>query len=519
MSGRVDGILRRVKRRLDRVTVADAAAPAAPPLPQGVVRVTATGLHNDRAQGNEVIVVAAEAAGGLRVDLSRLAGESRELMRTIHVAGQPPLPFGIKLAAGQWLDLPLGRGGGFHLLAHPWSGRALIEAAGQQRGVDLYADKAGLVRFNTDGLLPLQPSDTPLSVPDTIAAAALARELESHMERLVRCRAALGGTPGADVLALYTPRWKGVTAATLNLFPCALPVPLSAAQHPDDLDEAAIEAIAEAIVAWPFRTIVFSGGDTAFFRLFEECRRRRPALDFRLLWHSSYMQMGELHDWNLLLPWLAAAQTRRLTRFGVVKPGMDCFLAAQDVEAVFVQNAVPFQRSTTVPAARPDVAGIWLSGSSDYRKPVVPSLLAMAGIPGLRLRGAGLGEAGCRIVDELGIPMAAKFAAPIAHADLLAQMRQTAVTLYVTISECMPMVPLESMAQGAPCIVGPATELFTDDPELAELLVVGDPTDPVAIRRVLAGVLADRARLRGRCADFLEALNARSTASLAAFLG
>jgi glycosyltransferase involved in cell wall biosynthesis len=232
------------------------------------------------------------------------------------------------------------------------------------------------------------------------------------------------------------------------------------------------------------------------------------------------MQMGEPHDWNLLMPWLGAAQQKRLGRFGVVKPGMDRFLASHGVNAMFVQNAVPFRRPATMPVTeRENSVGIWLSGSSDYRKPVLPSLLAVAGISGLRLRAAGLGELGYRVVEELRIPTAAKFARPISHSDVLAQMRQTVATVYVTLSECMPMVPLESIAQGSPCVVGPATELFDDDPGLAALLVVKDPTDPAAIRRALAAVLDDRARLLERCTDYLESLNARASRTLTAFLG
>jgi hypothetical protein len=484
-----------------------------------VVRVTAAGPGNRKSMGDEVIIVRAATMRGLLVDLPRLAGDTYDLMRPVYVGNRPPLPFGIKLTRGQSIDLPLGRGGSLHLICHPWSGRALIETAGRQRAFDLFAEAAEIIEVDLAGLLPLKLSpDEQLKVPDTIAANELSQELQRRMAGLIQQRQAVRHLPASDALAVYTPRWKGVSAATLNLFPFALPIPLTPAQHPDDLDAAAIEVIADVLADVPFQTIVFSGGDFAFYRVFEACRRRRPALDMRLLWHSSYIQMGEPHDWNLLTPWFAAAQARQLVRVGVVKPGMERFLAAHGVDAVFVQNSVPFKRRRDVEPVRPDVVGMWMSGSSDYRKPVVPSLIAIAGLPQVRLRAAGLGELGARVADELKIQTLVRFINPIPHADVLAHMRQTAASLYVTLSECMPMVPLESMAQGAPCVVGPATELFMDEPELADLLVVRDPNDPVAIRCALAGVLEDRTRLRERCADYLEALNARAARDLVAFL-
>jgi glycosyltransferase involved in cell wall biosynthesis len=125
---------------------------------------------------------------------------------------------------------------------------------------------------------------------------------------------------------------------------------------------------------------------------------------------------------------------------------------------------------------------------------------------------------GCEIVDDLRIPAITASAGPISHADVLNQMRQSAVSLYVTLSECMPMVPLESISEGAPCIVGPGTELFTDDPALADLLVVKDPNDPVSIRQALTSVLDKHDDVSRQCADYLEVLNARSASDIAHFL-
>jgi hypothetical protein len=381
---------------------------------------------------------------------------------------------------------------------------------------DLFAKNDSIVRFD-ESLIPSVQSATSLPVSGRVDNGFNSVELWQKMAEVIRHREILTDEALKDTLALYTPRWKGVSAATTNLFPCVLPIPFTPDMHPDQLTDAIIGEIADAIVASPFGTIVISGGDSAFVRIFRECRRRKPSLRTMLLWHSSYMQMGEEHDWRLMMPWLAAAEAGHLTRFGVVKPGLDKFLRGRGVDAAFVQNIVPFTREPARTLVH-DAVGLWHSGSTDYRKPLLPSLLAVAGIEGMQLRGAGLGELGRSVVEELRIPVASFSATPIAHASVLSEMRLTDLTLYVTLSECMPMVPLESIAQGTPCVVGPSTELFMEDSLLLEKLLVKDPSNPIAIRRTILEARDDLDRLRLRSADYLEALNARGRDTLLAFL-
>ena len=49
--------------------------------------------------------------------------------------------------------------------------------------------------------------------------------------------------------------------------------------------------------------------------------------------------------------------------------------------------------------------------------------------------------------------------------------RSNTVNLYVTFTECSPMIPLESFELGVPCIIGNNTDFFKNS-ELEELVVV-----------------------------------------------
>ena len=157
----------------------------------------------------------------------------------------------------------------------------------------------------------------------------------------------------SQTLATYVPRWVGVRSATLNLFDRCLPLPLNASRTPDTIGQKEIETYAAVISALPIKTLVISGGDRFALMLLKEVRLRRRDIDGRLLWHSNFLQMGDEDGWKHFKLWLDAAHKGHISRFGVVKKGLDDFLNDFGVSSVFVQNRV-----RTVPDAPPDyIAG------------------------------------------------------------------------------------------------------------------------------------------------------------------
>jgi hypothetical protein len=66
------------------------------------------------------------------------------------------------------------------------------------------------------------------------------------------------------------------------------------------------------------------------------------------------------------------------------------------------------------------------------------------------------------------------------------------IAFNVTLSECHPMMPMESYRLGVPCLVSNTSDLFTDDPRLTELTAVDHPDNPTAIALAAARLLDHR---------------------------
>lgn len=93
-----------------------------------------------------------------------------------------------------------------------------------------------------------------------------------------------------------------------------------------------------------------------------------------------------------------------------------------------------------------------------------------------------------------------------AFLSLLASMT---ISLNVTLSECHPMMPMESYRLGVPCLMSRTSDLFADDEELWELTTVDRADDPSAIASAARGLMAHRERALDLAGIALDAADTR----------
>jgi hypothetical protein len=263
---------------------------------------------------------------------------------------------------------------------------------------------------------------------------------------------------------------------------------------------------------------VISGGDTFFLDIVKRVQHFEPAARFDLLWHSNFLQMGEAHDWDLLRHWLRAVDDGLVRRIGVVKEGLDAFFKSVGLEAVFIPNVLKEDPEAVTLTENEDTAGIWLSGSSHYRKTPYAAIMSMKAVQGLALKGSGFDAVARALVADLKIPFRRLWSEALPQQQLYREMRSTALTLYVTLSECSPMLPLESFREGVPCLVGPASHLFRDEPFLAERLIVKNPLSPGLIAEHIQEVIPRRAEILTAYRSYAKREAVRARAALEALL-
>ncbi len=101
----------------------------------------------------------------------------------------------------------------------------------------------------------------------------------------------------------------------------------------------------------------------------------------------------------------------------------------------------------------------------------------------------------------------------------LAVQASTALNLYVTLSECHPMAPLESYLSGVPALISRTSEVFRSDPRLWELATTDQPDDPTAIVSAAQRLREHRAEATERALRWISDSDSAAAAAWSKFTG
>ncbi len=389
------------------------------------------------------------------------------------------------------------------VLRRPASGRARVRVSYEGRDETLELAAGTGVLAVTPGRFPMHAPPVSRRVPDATA-------FQKEFVRLTRER-------GHKAVAVHTPRWLGVSHSTRMLFDACYPIPNSPDEWPADVTDEEVERHAEVLLESGARHVIFSGGDEAHYRVMEAIRRRDPGVRFDLVFHGNFTQLQDPYIWSLFTMWCSAVREGKVREFVTMKKGAEEVLRAAGVRSRYLINYVPGE-----PLPIPEVegegrhVGIWFSGT--IFKSAHPMIASLTLIPGAVLHSAGLGGPGAELAEFLGVQRGFSSEHAVRKDELERRIRATHLSMYVTSAECSPMLPLESMQLGVPCLIGPSSHLFEDHDYLRERLVVPYPDRPDVIARYAVRAIEERREIIDAWARYAPIYNERARALVREFL-
>ena len=105
----------------------------------------------------------------------------------------------------------------------------------------------------------------------------------------------------------------------------------------------------------------------------------------------------------------------------------------------------------------------------------------------------------------------------ISREDMYKRLAQNDINVYVTFTECAPLIPLESLELGVPCITGDNHHYF-DGTELEKYLVVKKEDDIIAIRNQILYCLENKEKVMQLYKEWKQKYNEESKKSIEEFL-
>lgn len=276
-------------------------------------------------------------------------------------------------------------------------------------------------------------------------------------------------------IAFYNKNWLGTKNATKELFENVIGI--------DELNnEDLINEIANTIVANEINLVIFSAFSIGWDKLIKKIKELDKKITIKIIWHGSHAMNVESYDWLMFEKMFNLLEHGNIDSIGFVKKSMYEFYKQKGYNVELLLNSVNLSNNLNIKKIKNDEKliriGLYASGDrwvkNFYNQLAAASLFDNVIID-------------CIPLDEKTIKMAKIFKTSIGgltnaidHDKLLERMAKNDINFYVTFSECAPLIPLESLELGVPCITS-NNHHYWEENELAKYLIVEENDNVIKI--------------------------------------
>lgn len=283
-----------------------------------------------------------------------------------------------------------------------------------------------------------------------------------------------------DYVIIHNPRWLGVTSATKELFKNLLPL------EEIFLDKN-VNLISDMILKSKVKQVIFSAFDYGWDKIAIRLKKLNPEIKIKSFWHGSHSQVIEKINWETNVMIINLHKQGIIDVMGTCKESLVNFYKSQGYKTAFLNNTVVLndEMKKRIENKKKNIQntdklklGLYSAGT-DWRKNTYNQVMAASLFKNATLEVIPLRYELQKIAYKNDLNIIGSDS-HLKREDLLLEMAKNDITLYVTFSECAPMLPIESLEVGTICITGNNHHYF-DNTKLYDYLVVEREDDVMAI--------------------------------------
>jgi len=278
----------------------------------------------------------------------------------------------------------------------------------------------------------------------------------------------------SDVIAITHKHWMGVQNSTKELFEVCVVL--------EELNSyGQVVTIGDAIINKQPKKIVFSGFAAGWNTLCSYIKEKAPEIKIIIFWHGSTTHMYEDYSWIRYQEILQLSKDKHIDKLAFAKESMCPIYEKLGMNVGFIKNHVEkidYPVKKAVNKSSNLRIGIYSSGGT-WNKNAYTQIAAASLFENATISLVPYNDRMHVFATQLGLKVEGK-QGNISREELLQEFRQNDINLYVTFSECAPLIPIESLNCGTICLTGNNHHYFKGT-RLEDLLVVKRPDDATEI--------------------------------------
>lgn len=312
---------------------------------------------------------------------------------------------------------------------------------------------------------------------------------EKYLNRIENTIESINKYKNSEYIAIHNSDFFGVTSASKELF--KYNVDCGELYRKKD-----IEKVANAILENNIKQIIINAMPIGQDKLAILIKKKNPNVKVKVYWHGSNSQVLDSYGWKGNTEIIKLMKKGIIDCFATCKKSMLNFYLSQGLNACFLTNIVSldFDVDEKKSKGQKDIRiGLYAAKCDDWRKNMFTQMAAVSLIPNAVIDMVPLNDSAIEFAKVIGVKLdGVKNSLP--RKDLIKKMSKNDITMYVTFSECAPMMPLESFEVGVPCITGNNHHYF-EGSELEDYLIVNNEENPEEIKNKLLFCLENKDKI------------------------
>lgn len=373
--------------------------------------------------------------------------------------------------------------------------------------------EATIRTIGTVGAVRRMPKQKAIAL-NTYARTVASKHLKvAH--RLERLKNEMGRFADQDYLMFSNPKWVGVSHVAEDLFGGYVPV-----QEIDIYTKNELHEVAKAIANADKRLIIMNGLVAGWDKVIEHIRHLNPDITIKVLYHGGDVRLARWTDYNSFMKILGLHNMNLIDEIGFVKKQQAEFYIKKGYRAKFVANNIIIDnaksyKEETGSKGKGAKIGLYCSGDVEWKN-MFNQVAAASLVDDVELDVVPVNHMMTGYADKLGVHLTGSDEL-LPRGDLLTRMANNDVNMYVSFAEASPLLPLESMELGVPCVTANNHHYWQGTP-LEEFLVVSRPDDMIAIHEQIEKALKNRSEIMALYEEWKVGYDKVSALSIKKFL-
>ena len=245
------------------------------------------------------------------------------------------------------------------------------------------------------------------------------------------------------------------------------------------------------------KLVIFNAFANGWEYIAESLRNQDKDIVIKVLLHGSHALFSEEYDWDVFTKVIDLYRKKIVNEIGFVKKSMYEFYQEKGFRTSFIMNNVFIPDKEEIiknSQKNTDKIKVGLYSSGDrWVKNTYNQISAISLLENAILDSVPLNDKTKQLCKIFELEFTGE-SNNISREEMFQRMASNDINLYVTFTECAPLIPLESLELGVPCITGDNHHYF-EGTELEKYLVVNKEDNIMEIYKKMKYVLENKQRI------------------------